>query len=165
VFRWLNLGKNIQKPLDVNKWCELRNFSKEIHRGFLCGGTLDALFKAVNTFGPGHDQRYASSYSSGLPFGTLMRDPSGSKIRTGTSLPAQRPNGRLIARRIAKAMLGRAVTIRLESGGTLHGIVTEVLADRRKDKVVVAGSHYDLAQVLTASPPEITSQAFACSLP
>ena len=76
-----------------------------------------------------------------------------------------RVNSAQVAARIAKSMLGRVVSIRLSSGDTIHGIVTEVLADARKPKVVVGGSEYLVAQVLIAAPPEtVTEESFRNSL-
>jgi hypothetical protein len=77
--------------------------------------------------------------------------------RTATSLPAAPLDAAVVTRRIAKSMLGRAVTIRLNNGETIHGIVTNVLAAGRKPKVVVGGLQYPMAQVLTAAPPEAVS--------
>jgi hypothetical protein len=72
-----------------------------------------------------------------------------------------RVNSTQVAARIAKSMLGRAVSIRLGNGDTIHGIVTEVLADGRKPKVIVGGSEYLVAQVLIAAPPEtVTEDSF-----
>ena len=63
----------------------------------------------------------------------------------------------VVARRIAKSMLGRAVTIRVAGGETIHGIVTDVLAGRRKPRIIVGGLEYPVTQVLTAAPPEVVT--------
>ena len=64
------------------------------------------------------------------------------------------PAGR-VSRRIAKSMLGRSVTLRVATGETVHGIVSAVLLQGAKPRVVVAGFEYDLGQILTVAPPDL----------
>src|SRR5258705_11541934 len=78
-------------------------------------------------------------------------------LRTGSFLSGFRSGAAVVAGRIARSMLGRAVTIRLDSGDTIHGIATNVLAAGRKPKVIVGGLEYPLANLLTATPPEMVA--------
>lgn len=60
-----------------------------------------------------------------------------------------------VSRRIAKSMLGRAVSLRMSTGETVHGIVTSVLLQGAKPRVVVGGFEYELGQILTVAPPNL----------
>jgi len=107
-------------------------------------------------------QQYTTWYAggSGTARGLGAQPASGRDLlRTGTSLSAFRSGAEVVAGRIARSMLGRAVTIRLESGDTIHGIVTNVLAAGRKPKVIVGGLEYPLANLLTAAPPEMVARS------
>lgn len=116
----------------------------------LLGGLMKSLSLA-------RKQQYSTWYGGGS--GTdrslgAQRASSRDLLQTGTSLSG-RSGAAVVAGRIARSMLGRAVTIRLESGQTIHGIVTNVLAAGRKPKVIVGGLEYPLANLLTAAPPEM----------
>lgn len=71
-------------------------------------------------------------------------------VRGGKSTAASR-----VARRIARSMLGRAVTLRSGTGETIHGIVTGILAQGGRPRLVVGGSEYELGQILTVAPQEL----------
>ena len=78
--------------------------------------------------------------------------PSGKRraVRGGKSTAASR-----VARRIARSMLGRAVTLRSGTGETIHGIVTGILAQGGQPRLVVGGAEYELGQILTVAPQEL----------
>jgi hypothetical protein len=63
--------------------------------------------------------------------------------------------GVLVLRRIAQVMVGRKVSVRGGEGGPVHGIVTNVLIEEGRPKVMVSGVGYTLADVLTVAPPEL----------
>src|SRR6476661_11062109 len=114
----------------------------------LFGGLMQPLSQA-------RKQQYATWYGGGSAFAKAPgAQPASSRdlLRTGTSLTGFRSGATVVAGRIARSMLGRAVTIRLDSGDTIHGIVTNVLAAGRKPKVIVGGLEYPLANLLTAAP-------------
>jgi hypothetical protein len=117
----------------------------------LFGGLMKSLSLA-------RKQQYSTWYGGGSGTdGNLGAQPASSRdlLQTGTSLSGFRSGAAVVAGRIARSMLGRAVTIRLENGQTIHGIVTNVLAAGRKPKVIVGGLEYPLANLLTAAPPEM----------
>ena len=53
---------------------------------------------------------------------------------------------------MAEAMIGRTVDLMAGSKTILHGVVTGVLNEAGKPKIVVDGHRYDLNQILTALP-------------
>ncbi len=79
---------------------------------------------------------------------------SGSKNRAPRRV-ARSVAGARVKRRLAKALLGQEVSLATNSGQTVHGIVTSVLAEGSEPRVVVGGFGYDLAQILTVAPPEL----------
>ncbi len=54
--------------------------------------------------------------------------------------------------KLASALIGRTVDIVSSANSIAHGVVTGVLLDAGKPKLVVAGVPYDLNRVLTAIP-------------
>jgi hypothetical protein len=56
-----------------------------------------------------------------------------------------------IIRRMAKALVGRDVTVRIGTE-TTQGVVTNVLLKAGWPKIMVGGSEYCLGQVLTVTP-------------
>ena len=59
-----------------------------------------------------------------------------------------------VTRRMASALIGRAVTINLGCA-TVEGVVSQVSFEAGLPKVIVGGTQYDLARVLTAAPREL----------
>jgi hypothetical protein len=66
--------------------------------------------------------------------------------------PLARPGLSLIRTRIAAAMVGQAVDVLVEAGKTVHGVVSGVQLEHGTPKLLVAGTPYDLDQILTATP-------------
>jgi hypothetical protein len=58
----------------------------------------------------------------------------------------------LISLKIAAALIGRTVDVLTQANNIAHGIVSGVLTQAGRPKVVVLGRPYDLNQVLTATP-------------
>jgi flagellar basal-body rod modification protein FlgD len=55
----------------------------------------------------------------------------------------------------ANALLGRAVSLQVDSDTTAQGVVSGVEVDAGTPKIVVGGVAYDLSQVLTVAPAVI----------
>ena len=60
--------------------------------------------------------------------------------------------GRLVRKHIARSLIGQAVELLTEANTIVHGVVTDVLTEAGTPKLVVAGTRYDLHQILTAVP-------------
>jgi len=59
---------------------------------------------------------------------------------------------RLARKHIARSMIGQAVDLLTDAQTIVHGVVTAVLTEAGTPKLVVAGTRYDLHQILTAVP-------------
>jgi hypothetical protein len=57
--------------------------------------------------------------------------------------------------RIAMSLLGQAVSLLVDAKTVTHGIVTKVSNEANVPKIVVSGTRYDLAQILTAAPASL----------
>jgi hypothetical protein len=57
---------------------------------------------------------------------------------------------------IAQSMIGRAVDLLVGAHRTKHGIVSGVDLGGGAPKIVVAGSRYELGQILTVTPAAVT---------
>jgi len=57
-----------------------------------------------------------------------------------------------IRQQIACSMIGRTVSLIINTSIVKKGVVAGVLVDSGSTKVIVNGSHYDLSQVLTSAP-------------
>ena len=57
-----------------------------------------------------------------------------------------------IRQHIACSMIGRTVSLIVNTSIVKKGVVAGVLVDSGTPKVIVNGTHYDLSQVLTSSP-------------
>jgi hypothetical protein len=134
----------------------LAKFVSEFHPYLSGSGIPSAISGSMKASVQDQERRYSAWYGSGRrsTSAELTSNQPPTSLPTGTSSTPHLPTAVTVSRRIAKAMLGRAVTIRLDSGETVHGVVTHVLATGRKAKVVVRGLEYALAQVLTVAPPE-----------
>jgi hypothetical protein len=58
----------------------------------------------------------------------------------------------LIRAHIAEHMIGCAVDLLVDATHIAHGVVTGVLTEAGKPKLVVDGHRYDLNQILTVAP-------------
>ena len=61
-----------------------------------------------------------------------------------------------IKSKIANSLVGSAVGVQAGSNGILHGKVMGVQMEEGEPKVLVAGTSYDLDQVLTVMPERFT---------
>ena len=57
-----------------------------------------------------------------------------------------------IRQQIACSMIGRTVSLIINTSVVKKGVVAGVLVDSGTTKVIVNGAHYDLSQVLTSAP-------------
>jgi hypothetical protein len=57
-----------------------------------------------------------------------------------------------IRQHIACSMIGRTVSLIINTSVVKKGVVAGVVVDSGATKVIVNGSHYDLSQVLTSAP-------------
>ena len=71
-----------------------------------------------------------------------------------TFIERHRPATRLdlIRSHIAASMIGRTVDLLVSRGKTAHGVVSAVQLEGGAPKLIVAGSRYNLNQVLTVTP-------------
>jgi hypothetical protein len=56
---------------------------------------------------------------------------------------------------IAWSLVGRTVDLVVSAGTIAHGVVTGVLTESGRPKVVVDRSEYDLSQILTVTPAAV----------
>ena len=61
-----------------------------------------------------------------------------------------------IRQQIACSMIGRTVSLIVNTSVVEKGVVAGVLVDSGTTKVIVNGSHYDLSQVLTSTPARLS---------
>jgi hypothetical protein len=70
---------------------------------------------------------------------------------SAASLPRRQFTPNVVSLNMANAMVGRSVDL-LVSRKVTHGVVTGVLTEAGKARIVVGRASYDLSQVLTVSP-------------
>jgi hypothetical protein len=70
---------------------------------------------------------------------------------TGATLPRRQFTPNILSVNMANAMVGRSVDI-LVSHKVTHGVVTGVLTEAGKPRIVVGRASYDLRQILTITP-------------
>ena len=73
------------------------------------------------------------------------------QTHTGASLARQRFTPNVVSLNMANALVGRTVDI-LVSKKITHGVVTGVLTEAGKPRIVVGRTSYDLRQILTITP-------------
>ena len=59
--------------------------------------------------------------------------------------------------RIARSLIGRAVSLHVDAKTITHGIVTGVLNESGAPQIVVQGMLYNLEQILTSTPDPLDS--------
>jgi hypothetical protein len=67
-------------------------------------------------------------------------------------LPSREAQLGLIREHIAEHMIGCAVDLLVDATHIAHGVVTGVLTEAGRPKLVVDGHRYDLSQILTVAP-------------
>lgn len=74
-----------------------------------------------------------------------------SNTHTGATLPRRQFSPNVVSFNMANALVGRSVDI-LVSKKVTHGVVTGVLTEAGKPRIVVGRTSYDLRQILTITP-------------
>jgi hypothetical protein len=71
---------------------------------------------------------------------------------SAASLPRRQFTPNVVSLNMANAMIGRSVDLLVGAKRVTHGVVTGVLTEAGKARIVVGRSSYDLSQVLTVTP-------------
>lgn len=74
-----------------------------------------------------------------------------SNTQTGAILPRRQFSPNIVSLNMANALVGRTVDL-LVSKKVTHGVVTGVLTEAGKPRIVVGRTSYDLRQILTITP-------------
>lgn len=74
-----------------------------------------------------------------------------SNTHTGATLPRRQFSPNVVSLNMAQALVGRSVDL-LVSRKVTHGVVTGVLTEAGKPRIVVGRTSYDLRQILTITP-------------
>jgi hypothetical protein len=75
-----------------------------------------------------------------------------SNTHTGASLPRRQFSPNIVSLNMANALVGRTVDLLVGSHRVSHGVVSGILTEGGKPRIVVGKSSYDLRQILTISP-------------
>jgi hypothetical protein len=75
-----------------------------------------------------------------------------SNTHTGASLPRRRFAPNVVSLNMAQALVGRSVDLLVGSKKVTHGVVTGVLTEAGKPRIVVGRMSYDVRQILTITP-------------
>ena len=75
-----------------------------------------------------------------------------SNTQTGASLPRRQFLPNIVSLNMANALVGRTVDLLVGSKKVTHGVVSGVLTEAGKPRIVVGRASYDLRQILTISP-------------
>lgn len=71
---------------------------------------------------------------------------------TGAALPRRQFSPNIVSLNLANALVGRSVDILVSHKKVTHGVVTGVLTEAGKPRIVVGRTSYDLRQILTITP-------------
>lgn len=72
--------------------------------------------------------------------------------RSAASLPRRQFAPNIVSLNMANAMVGRTVDLLVGTKKVTHGVVTGVLTEAGKPRIVVGRSSYDMSQILTITP-------------
>lgn len=74
------------------------------------------------------------------------------------NVPSNRSTSLLVSvrQRMAKALIGQAVSLMKDSKTISHGIVTDVLAEADIPQIIVDGARYNFNQILTNIPAALS---------
>lgn len=72
--------------------------------------------------------------------------------QTGAALPRRQFSPNIVSLNLANALVGRSVDILVGHKKVTHGVVTGVLTEAGKPRIVVGRTSYDLRQILTITP-------------
>lgn len=75
-----------------------------------------------------------------------------SNTHTGASLPRRQFSPNIVSLNMANALVGRTVDVLAGTKKVTHGVVSGVLTEAGKPRIVVGKSSYDMRQILTISP-------------
>jgi ABC-type uncharacterized transport system ATPase subunit len=72
--------------------------------------------------------------------------------QTGATLPRKQFSPNIVSLNMANALVGRNVDLLVSGKKVTHGVVSGVLTEAGKPRIVVGRSSYELRQILTISP-------------
>jgi uncharacterized membrane protein len=75
-----------------------------------------------------------------------------SNTHTGASLPRRQFTPNIVSLNMANALVGRTVDLLVGTKKVAHGVVSGVLTEAGKPRIVVGKASYDMRQILTISP-------------
>lgn len=75
-----------------------------------------------------------------------------SNTHTGASLPRRQFSPNIVSLNMANALVGRSVDLLVGTKKVTHGVVSGVLTEAGKPRIVVGKASYDMRQILTISP-------------
>ena len=75
-----------------------------------------------------------------------------SNTHTGASLPRRQFSPNIVSLNMANALVGRTVDLLVGTKKMTHGVVSGVLTEAGKPRIVVGRASYDLRQILTITP-------------
>ena len=75
-----------------------------------------------------------------------------SNTHTGASLPRRQFSPNIVSLNMANALVGRTVDLLVGTKKVTHGVVSGVLTEAGKPRIVVGKASYDMRQILTISP-------------
>ncbi len=75
-----------------------------------------------------------------------------SNTQTGASLPRRQFSPNIVSLNMANALVGRTVDLLVGAKKMTHGVVSGVLTEAGKPRIVVGRASYDLRQILTITP-------------
>ena len=75
-----------------------------------------------------------------------------SNTHTGASLPRRQFSPNIVSLNMANALVGRTVDLLVGTKKVTHGVVSGVLTEAGKPRIVVGRASYDMRQILTISP-------------
>lgn len=76
------------------------------------------------------------------------------QTNTASSLPRRQFSPNILSFNLANAMVGRTVDVLVGTKKVTHGVVTGVLTEAGKPRIVVGRTSYDLRQILTITPAQ-----------
>ena len=79
-------------------------------------------------------------------------------MRSFNSRTGSRDKCRVVRKHLARALIGQAVDLLVDAQTIVHGVVTDVMTEGGKPKLVVDGTGYDLHQIVTAMPAALDQQ-------
>ena len=71
---------------------------------------------------------------------------------TAASLPRRQFSPNIVSLNMANALVGRTVDLLVGTKKVTHGVVSGVLTEAGKPRIVVGRASYDLRQILTITP-------------